>query len=314
MTFWVSVPVLSVQTMEAFAMVLQEPRIRTRSSSAVICFVVKARVTARGRPSGTAATTNVTEMISIWVKAMPFSLAVLRNQVRADIETMRTNDYRAGSPVPNCMKKQIVREVNRVKPAIQPILVISSARLFSFSCNRVGSGSPWRAAKRAKIVSVQKLGENVKVCAHHDTTVETLLTDSYDNILAITFEDLGARNHETIRVCVGGIKSMTIDTLTFGLLPEGNALVVGNLFDGIRLSSCARSIALDVVTGNEDTIAGDDLTGLEEGNVTNKQFLDVVDAFNTKANNIDTPLLPLVVENVELLLLLPIIEGTDHDL
>ena len=59
-------------------MVSQELRIRTRSFSAVICFMAKAsaRVTARGRPSGTATMTSVTEMISIWVKVMPFSLAV----------------------------------------------------------------------------------------------------------------------------------------------------------------------------------------------------------------------------------------------
>jgi len=55
MTFWVSVPALSVQTTEAFAIVSQELRIRTRRFSAVR-FVAKAsaRVTAGGRPSGTA--------------------------------------------------------------------------------------------------------------------------------------------------------------------------------------------------------------------------------------------------------------------
>ena len=47
--------------------------------SSVIRFVAKAsaRVTASGRPSGTATTTSVTEMMSMRVKAMPFSLAVL---------------------------------------------------------------------------------------------------------------------------------------------------------------------------------------------------------------------------------------------
>ena len=154
----------------------------------------------------------------------------------------------------------------------------------------------------------------MKARTHHDMTVETLLTNSYDNVLAITFKDLGARNHETIRVRVGGIESMTVDTLAFGLLPEGNALVVGNLFDSIGLSSCAGFVTLDVVTRNEDAVAGDDLTGLKEGDVTDKQFLDVDDAFDTEANNLDTPLLLLVIENAELSLLLPIIEGTNHDL
>ena len=60
-------------------MVSQEPRIRTRSLSAVIRFVakVRARVTASGRPSGTATMTNVAEMIRMFVKTMPFSLGVL---------------------------------------------------------------------------------------------------------------------------------------------------------------------------------------------------------------------------------------------
>ena len=63
-------------------MVLQEPRIQTRNLSAVICCIVKsrARVTASGRPSGTATMTNVTEMIRIFVKAIPFSLGVLQEE------------------------------------------------------------------------------------------------------------------------------------------------------------------------------------------------------------------------------------------
>ena len=62
-----------------------------------------------------------------------------------------------------------------------------------------------------------KPGENVKVRTRHNTTVETLLTDSHGNVLAITFEDLGARHHETVRVRVGGTESMTVDTLAFGI-------------------------------------------------------------------------------------------------
>ena len=41
------------------------------------CGSTSARVTASKRPSGTATTTSVTEMMSMRVKAMPFSLAVL---------------------------------------------------------------------------------------------------------------------------------------------------------------------------------------------------------------------------------------------
>ena len=68
MTFWVSVPVLSVQTTEALAIVSQEPRIQTRGFAAATRFVAKARasVTASGRPPGPAMTTKVMEMIKIF--------------------------------------------------------------------------------------------------------------------------------------------------------------------------------------------------------------------------------------------------------
>jgi len=63
MTFWVSVPISSVQAMEALAIVSQELRMWTRRFLAVIRFVVKVRagITASGRLSGTTTTTSVTE-------------------------------------------------------------------------------------------------------------------------------------------------------------------------------------------------------------------------------------------------------------
>ena len=48
-----------------------------------------ARVTASGRPSGTVTTTSATEMMSMRVKAMPFSLAVLLKWVRVGTEVVR---------------------------------------------------------------------------------------------------------------------------------------------------------------------------------------------------------------------------------
>ena len=42
-----------------------------------------------------------------------------------------------------------------------------------------------------------------------DMTVETLLTDSDDDILAITFDDLGIRNHEAVGVGVGALNAWT---------------------------------------------------------------------------------------------------------
>ena len=107
-------------------------------------------------------------------------------------------------------------------------------------------------------------------CTHHDTTVETLLTDSDNDVLSITFEDLGARNQEAIRMGIRGVESMRIDTLAPCLVPEGNALVVVDLFDGFGLSCCTGLVAPDVVAGDEDAVAGDDLTGLEEGNIANE--------------------------------------------
>jgi len=56
---------------------------------------------------------------------------------------------------------------------------------------------------------------------HHDTTVETLLTDSDNYVLAVIFEDLGTRGHETIGVHIWGVKCMNIDTPALDLFPEG---------------------------------------------------------------------------------------------
>ena len=101
---------------------------------------------------------------------------------------------------------------------------------------------------------------------------------------------------------------MCVDTHALGLLPEGDAIVIGDLFYGVGLSGCARLVAFDVVTGDEDTVAGEDLTGLEEGDIADEQFLDVDNAFNAVTDDLDTSFFLLVVEDAELSLLLPIIE------
>ena len=69
--------------------------------------------------------------------------------------------------------------------------------------------------------------------SHHDVTVETLLADSDSYVLAVTFEDLGARDHETVGVRVGGVRCVNIDTLALGLFSEGSALAVADLFDSV---------------------------------------------------------------------------------
>jgi len=38
--------------------------------------------------------------------------------------------------------------------------------------------------------------------------------------LAITFEDLGTRNHEAVGVGIGGVESVNVGTLALALFPE----------------------------------------------------------------------------------------------
>lgn len=99
---------------------------------------------------------------------------------------------------------------------------------------------------------------------------------------------------------------MNVDTLALGVFSEGNALVVADLFYSVGVSGCTGFVAPDIVAGNEDAVTGHNLTG--------KQVLDVDDMFVTAADNLDASLLLLVAENTELPLLLPIVEGANHDL
>ena len=79
-----------------------------------------------------------------------------------------------------------------------PISAIGSARSFSFSCNGVECGSPQRAVKlcTSDVISRPR-GKVVKGRTHHATTIETLLTDGDDDVLAIAFKNLGTGNSET---------------------------------------------------------------------------------------------------------------------
>jgi hypothetical protein len=111
-----------------------------------------------------------------------------------------------------------------------------------------------------RMIRVEESVGGRKVRTHHDATVETLLTYSNNDVLAITFEDLGARDHEAIGVGVGCV--VAFGTLALGLLPEGDAIVVADLFYGVRLSSYSRFVALHVVTSDEDAIARENFTRL----------------------------------------------------
>jgi hypothetical protein len=68
------------------------------------------------------------------------------------------------------------------------------------------------------------------------------------------------------------------------------------------------------VTGNKDSITGDNITGSEESNIVNERVLDVDDAFNSGANSLDATFFLLIVKNAELSFFLPIIEDeTGHE-
>ncbi|ANB11089.1 hypothetical protein AWJ20_3885 [Sugiyamaella lignohabitans] len=104
--------------------VSQDFNTRTRLLSLTIRVVAnaRARVTANGRPSGTATTTIVTAVMKIVINSSPFCEGVLTDPG-------------------NWTKKRIIRATNKTIAAAKPSLAIPSAILFSFSCKGVASGS-----------------------------------------------------------------------------------------------------------------------------------------------------------------------------
>ena len=54
------------------------------------------------------------------------------------------------------------------------------------------------------------------------------------------------------------------------------------------------------MTGDEDAVAGEGLTGLEEGDIADEQFLDVDNAFDPVTDDLDTSFFFLVVKDTEL--------------
>ena len=113
---------------------------------------------------------------------------------------------------------------------------------------------------------------------------------------------------------VGSIEPVAVGNLVLGFLSESNTLIVVDLLYSVRFSSRTRLVASDVVTGDEDAVAWDNLARLEEGNITDEQFLDVNDMFDAATDDLDPSFLLLVVEDTKLSLLLPIVERTNHHL
>lgn len=92
-----------MQTTVAFAMVSQELNTRTSRFILVIRRVANAsaRVTASGRPSGTATTMTVTAMMRTWIKFCALSLADLHRPVDRQYPPMFIG-RKQGAPVGVC--------------------------------------------------------------------------------------------------------------------------------------------------------------------------------------------------------------------
>jgi hypothetical protein len=98
-----------------------------------------------------------------------------------------------------------MRDVKRVKPAMPPILAMSSAGCLTSLV--VESG--WESCEESG-VSRAKKGESVGNEPINDTAIETLLTDSNDDVLSVALKNLGTRNHETIHMGVWGVSTYHI--------------------------------------------------------------------------------------------------------
>jgi len=105
--------------------------------------------------------------------------------------------------------------------------------------------------------SLDQEGWIFKEHTHHDAAIETLLTDGDNHVLAITIEDLGARDHGTIGVRIEGVECMNVDTLRLGLFSEGNALAVADLFDSVGLSGRAERQSEQTPVQSESGYEGD---------------------------------------------------------
>lgn len=139
---------------------------------------------------------------------------------------------------------------------------------------------------------------------HHDSAVERLCTDRDNDVLSHTLENLCTGDEETV---------LLEDFAGLGIVPLLDTLLVGKLLDGVTLTGSTRFVASDIVTTEEDTVDGDDLSWLEHADITDDNILDVDDHFTTASYDLDSTVVSLLVELFELSFLLPIINGTDQD-
>ncbi|KAJ9479954.1 hypothetical protein PHBOTO_003733 [Pseudozyma hubeiensis] len=139
----------------------------------------------------------------------------------------------------------------------------------------------------------------------HKLAVETGGADGDDDVLADTFEHLGAGNEEAVAI-------LGLLVVAASLVDIGDAFVVGDLANHVGFTSSARLVALDVVTTEEDAVAGNNLTRFELEDVTDDDVVDRHESGLSLAQDLDITLFLLGVELLELAFLLIVVDGTDE--
>lgn len=153
-------------------------------------------------------------------------------------------------------------------------------------------------------ISQRRSFHRYKPLTQQDPSVERVLSDRDDDVLADTLENLSARDHETVALGV---------LARLECLALFHALLVRELLDRVTFTCSARLVAADVVTAQENTVDGQNLSGLEQADVADNDILDVDDHFRAASNTLYRTVVPLLVELLELAFFLPVVDGTDQD-
>ena len=152
---------------------------------------------------------------------------------------------------------------------------------------------------------MQASGHRRQTRTHHDTPIEALGTYGDHNVAPIALQNLAPADHETVRVPARVLAVPVSRT-------EG--LLVVDLPDRIALTRGTTFVAPDVVSAEEDSIARDDLTRLQQRDVANDHFVHIDDALVARADDLHATFFLLLVEGLELTLLLPVVDRADKDL
>lgn len=106
---------------------------------------------------------------------------------------------------------------------------------------------------------------------HHNLAVERVLTNVGSDVRSNTLEDLGSRKEEAVDLALLG----TIEILK------------GSLAHGVRLARGARFVAANIVTGEEETVDGENLSGLDVEDVTDDDIVDRHELLGSTADDLD---------------------------